>query len=402
MVAPSLEELGLRVLHFDCFSGISGDMVLGALVDLGLPQELLINAISSLTLPIQVEVERVKRCGFAATKVNIIAQDEEHYRFLPDVEAILDRADVTTQARELAKRIFRKLAEAEAASHGMPLEKVHFHEVGALDSIADILGAAVGLDHFQPQFITSSPVPTGIGTVKGAHGLMPIPAPGTAALLKGIPIAPSDVKFELTTPTGAAILASVVNEYSPSLNMTIMAQGSGAGTKDFLDRPNILRLFLGESKPSPSQADIDHVMILETNLDDCTGEIIGYTVDELFKAGALDVFTQSIHMKKQRPGVLLTAISTPEKVETLQQIIFRETGTFGIRQTPAHRRKLQREMIVVPTPWGNMKAKRGFMANGFELITPEYEECARVARQHNLPLRHVYDTIRSACAAQAK
>jgi pyridinium-3,5-bisthiocarboxylic acid mononucleotide nickel chelatase len=378
----------LRTAHFDCFSGISGDMVLGALLDAGVPEVAIRDTLSSLNLPIQVEVEKVKRCGFAATKVNIIAQDEETYRFLPDVYAILDKAAITTKQRDLAKRIFLRLAEAEAASHGMPLEKVHFHEVGALDSIADILGAAVGLDLLQIDEFTSSPVPTGTGTVKGAHGIMPIPAPGTAALLKGVPIAPSDVKFELTTPTGAAILTSITSRYTASPEMTIQQIGTGAGTKDFLDRPNILRLFIGET--SARNVGIDTVAILETNLDDTTGEILGYTTELLFQAGALDVFTQPIQMKKQRPGVILTAIAKPEHVLKLEAIIFRETGTFGIRKSLSQRTILQRTIEKIQTPWGEVRVKRGVNSSGFVIITPEYDDCAEIARQHGLPLREVF------------
>jgi pyridinium-3,5-bisthiocarboxylic acid mononucleotide nickel chelatase len=384
----------LRIAHFDCFSGISGDMVLGAVIDAGVPAQAISDAINSLQLPIQIEIERVKRCGFAACKVNIIAQDEESYRFLPDVEIILDKAKITESQRLLAKKIFRKLAEAEAASHGMPLERVHFHEVGALDSIADILGAAVGLDLLNVEKFTSSPVPTGCGTVKGAHGLMPIPAPGTAALLKGVPIAPSDVKFELTTPTGAAILATVVSDFTASPGMTIESIGSGAGTKDFMDRPNILRLFVGES--SAQNVDKDTVVVLETNLDDISPEIIGYTTVILFAAGAYDVFTQPILMKKQRPGVLLSVICHPKKVETIENILFRETGTFGIRQSRLQRSILQREMRKVSTPWGEVRVKVGSRSQAAVISTPEYEDCASIAREHGIPLREVYEVVRQA------
>src|SRR6185312_5680175 len=229
----------VRVAHFDCFSGISGDMVLGALLDSGVDAAAIRAALESLGLPIQLEIERVKRCGFAATKATVIAEDQENYRFLPDIEAILARGRLTEKQRGLALGIFRKLAAAESAAHGLPLERVHFHEVGALDSIADIVGAAVGLDLLGVERFTSSPVPPGSGSVKGAHGIMPVPTPGTAELLKGVPLATSSVKGELTTPTGAAILTSVVTEFTSSPAMTIERIGSGAGTKDFLEQPNI-------------------------------------------------------------------------------------------------------------------------------------------------------------------
>jgi len=244
---PGDQGAGLRVAHFDCFSGISGDMVLGAVIDAGVSPDVIRAALDSLGLPITLEIEKVKRCGFAATKATVVAADQEDYRFLPDVEAILAKGDLTPKQRELATAIFRKVAVAESVAHGMSLERVHFHEVGALDSIADIVGAAVGLDRLGVERFTSSPVPTGTGTVKCAHGIMPVPTPGTAELLKGVPLAQSTVKGELTTPTGAAILTTVTSGFTASPAMTIERIGHGAGTKDFIDQPNILRLFVGTS-----------------------------------------------------------------------------------------------------------------------------------------------------------
>ncbi len=381
----------MKVAHFDCFSGISGDMVLGAIIDAGVPSEAIRAALDSLGLPIKLEVDRVIRCGFAATKVTIEAADQEDYRFLPEVEASLAKGSLTTKQRELALAIFRKIATAEAAVHGMPLERVHFHEVGALDSIADIVGAAVGLDLLRVEQFTSSPVPTGIGTVKAAHGVMPVPTPGTLELLKGVPLAVSKVEFELTTPTGAAILTSVVTEYTTSPAMTIERVGHGAGTKDFLDRPNILRLMVGTSeKPG---VEIDTVIVLETNLDDVTPEILGFCTERLFAAGALDVFVVPGLMKKGRPGFMVSVISEPARAADLEAVLFRETATFGIRRHTAERSKLGRGAITVETPWGPVKAKRGWRS-GFEIITPEYEDCARVAREYGVPLRDVYAAVR--------
>lgn len=385
----------VRVAHFDCFSGISGDMVLGAVLDAGIPADAIRAALDSLGLPIKLEVERVKRCGFAATKATVEAADQEDYRFLPDIEAILAKAAITAKQRELATRIFRKIAVAEAAAHGMPLERVHFHEVGALDSIADIVGASVGLDLLGVERFTSSPVPTGTGSVKAAHGVMPVPTPGTLQLLKGVPLAPSKVEFELTTPTGAAILTAVVTEYTASPDMTVEQVGHGAGTKDFLDRPNILRLMVGTTQANPGRkaggdSDADTVVVLETNLDDAAPELIGYCTERLFAAGALDVFAVPAQMKKNRPGVLLTVICEPPRAIELEAILFRETATFGVRRHTAERSKLRREAVTVETPWGPVRAKRGWRADGFEVVTPEYDDCARVAREQNVPLRDVY------------
>ena len=409
----------MRVAHFDCFSGISGDMTLGALIDAGVDPDAIRAVLDSLGLPITLEVEKVKRCGFAATKATVEAADQEDYRFLPDVEAILAKGNLTPRQRDLAARIFRKVAEAESVAHGMPLERVHFHEVGALDSIADIVGAAVGLDLLGVERFTSSPVPTGTGTVKCAHGIMPVPTPGTAELLKGVPLAPSAVKGELTTPTGAAILTAVASEFTASPAMTIERIGHGAGTKDFIEQPNILRLWVGTAVASggrkppvdpqeaeqgtgglrPPLAQTDTVTILETNLDDTPAEVIGYCFERLLAAGALDVFAVPIQMKKNRPGVLLSVIADAAMVPALEAILFRETATFGVRRTVAERSKLVREAVTVPTPWGPVQAKRGRRSDGFEVLSPEYEDCARVAREHGVPLREVYAAVRGSQGA---
>ena len=384
----------MKVAHFDCFGGISGDMVLGAVIDAGVPADALRAMLASLNLPISLDVEAVKRCGFRATKATIKAADEESYRFLPDVQKIIAAGSLTPKQRELATTIFTKLAHAESTAHGMPLERVHFHEVGALDSIADILGAAVGLDLLGVERFTSSSVPTGSGTVKCAHGIMPIPTPGTLELLKGVPLSAFTAKGELTTPTGAAILTSVATEYTDTPAMTVERVGVGAGTKDFLTHPNILRLLVGEANPDRGGGgERDTVTVLETNLDDCSPELIGYAAERLFAAGALDVFTVPVQMKKGRPGVLLSVIVSPDSAAECERILFRETGTFGVRRHTATRSKLQREAVTVDTPFGPVQAKRGWR-EGVEVLTPEYEDCARVAREKGVPLRAVYEAVR--------
>ncbi|MBX9626569.1 MAG: nickel pincer cofactor biosynthesis protein LarC [Gemmataceae bacterium] len=388
----------MRVAHFDCFSGISGDMVLGAVIDAGVPAEAIRAALDSLGLPITLEVEKVKRNGIAGTKATVTAPDQEEYRFLPDVEAIIAKGALTDRQRATALAVFRKLAAAEAAVHGMPVERVHFHEVGALDSIADIVGAAVGLDLLGVDTFTARSVPPGSGMVKCAHGLMPVPAPATAELLKGVPLATSAVKGELTTPTGAAILATVVTEYTDSPALTVERVGWGAGAKDFLEQPNLLRLLVGTtpepggSRP-PLAEETDTVVVLETNLDDAAPEVVGYAFDRLLAAGALDVFAVPILMKKNRPGVLLTVLAEPDKAAELEAILFRETATFGVRRTEARRSKLRREAVTVETPWGPVAAKRGWR-DGLEVLTPEYEDSARVARERGVPLREVYAAVR--------
>src|SRR4051812_13385756 len=344
-------------------------MTLGALIDAGVDAGAVRDAVDSLGLPVRLEVARVRKGGFAATQVRVEAPEEPPHRHLPQVEDILGRGRLTARQRDLALRIFRRLAEAEAAVHGMPLEKVHFHEVGALDSIADIAGAAVALDLLGPDRVTSRPVPTGGGMVKCAHGLMPVPAPGTAELLKGVPLAHSDIKAELTTPTGAAILTSVVEEWVEQPVMTVERIGCGAGQRDLLEQPNILRVFVG-SAAGANQAERDRVQLLETNLDDVTGEVIGYCCERLLEAGALDVFCTPIRMKKNRPGVLLSVLAEEAKAAELEMILFRETGTFGVRRSAAERTKLQREALTVRTPWGPVQGKRGWREGWPGVFTP--------------------------------
>jgi len=321
-------------LHLDCFSGISGDMTLGALIDAGVDPRAIRGALDSLGLPITLEIERVKRNGIAATAVTVVAPDQEEYRFLPDVEAILAKGMLTSRQRDLALAIFRKLAVAEATVHGMPVDKVHFHEVGALDSIADIAGSAVALDLLKVERITCRSVPPGSGSVKCAHGLMPVPAPATAVLLQGMPLAKSPVTGELVTPTGAAILATVVNEFTDQPAMTVQRIGCGAGKKDFWEQPNVLRVFVGESTSSPTADESDTVTVLETNLDDLSPELIGYCFEQLFAAGALDVFTIPVQMKKNRPGVLLTVIAPGDGSAILGDDSVPRDG--HLRHSPAH------------------------------------------------------------------
>jgi uncharacterized protein (TIGR00299 family) protein len=387
----------MRVAHFDCFSGISGDMTLGALIDAGVDAEAVRTAVASLGLPITLKIDKVRKGGFAATYVQVEAPDEHKHRHLHHVEEILARGSLSARQRELALRIFRRVAEAEAAVHGVPIEKVHFHEVGALDSIADIAGAAVALDLLGAERFTSRPVPTGRGMVKCAHGMMPIPAPGTAELLKGAPLAPSAIEAELTTPTGAAILTTVVQEWTETPAMTIDRIGHGAGTRNLSEQPNILRVFVGEAAASVACGlATDQVWVLETNLDDVPAEVIGYCYDALFSAGALDVFTVPIFMKKNRPGVMLSVLCPETALAAVEDVLFSETGTLGVRRHATTRHKLHRKEHTVETPWGPIRGKLGWREGGAMVFSPEYEDCARMAREQKLPLREVYERAQRA------
>jgi uncharacterized protein (TIGR00299 family) protein len=389
---PHYTMAGMRVLHFDCFSGISGDMTLGALVSLGVPPEVIHGALAQLQLPVRVEFEAVKRCGFAAIHARVIAEEDvAHHRHLRDIEGILNQSRLPEEVRQLAGRIFRRLASAEATVHGQPVETVHFHEVGALDSIADIVGVAAGLCWLRAERYSASPVPTGYGQIRGAHGWMPIPAPGTLELLKGVPLAPSQIEAELTTPTGAAILTTLVQEWTPTPALTVQRVGYGAGSRDFPDRPNILRLILGTTSGLSGVVE-ETIAVLETQLDDVSPQVLAYCQEQLFAAGALDVVLQPVYMKKNRPGTLITVLARPESVASLEAILFRETPTLGIRHYICTRHKLPRQQAEVQTPWGNVRGKIIHLPAGQVRFAPEYEDCARIARQTGLPIHIVRET----------
>src|SRR3954471_331961 len=383
----------VRVGYFDCFSGISGDMTLGALIDAGVDLRAIQAAVASLGLPCELTFETVRRGGFRATYARVETPHEHAHRHLHHIEALIDRSTLTPRQNELAKRIFRRLGEAEAAVHGIALEKIHFHEVGAVDSIVDIVGAAVGLDLLGVDRFEASPVPPGRGSVQAAHGRMPLPAPGTAELLRGVPLADSAVEMELTTPTGAAILTTVVESFGPLPALTIEAIGLGAGTREIPGQANILRLFLGQvAIPAAS----DRVWVLETNLDDIPGEIVGYTTTQLMAAGALDAFLTPVLMKKNRPGVMVTVLCDESQIPAMEEILFRETTTLGIRRYPVSRHKLKRRGAEVTTPFGVVKGKLGWLEGRPPTFSPEHDDCARIAAERGVALRAVYEAAQAA------
>lgn len=385
----------MRLAYFDCFSGIAGDMTLAALVDAGVDARAIQSAVASLGLPCELTFETVKRGGFRANYAKVVTAPEHAHRHLRHIEAMIDRSTLTPRQNELAKRIFRRLGEAEAEAHGTDIQKVHFHEVGAVDSIVDIVGSAVGLDLLGVDRFESSPIPPGRGTIRAAHGRMSLPAPATATLLKGIPLAESPVEFELTTPTGAAIISTVAEAFGPLPPMTVEVIGLGAGTKEFPEHANIVRLFVGTAR-LPASA--DRVWVLETNLDDLPGEVVGYATTQLMAAGALDAYVTPIQMKKNRPGVMITALCDESKIGDMEAILFRETTTLGIRRYPVSRHKLKRQAAEVETPFGVVKGKLGWLEGRPPTFSPEYEDCARVAREQGAPLRDVYQAAHTAYA----
>ncbi len=378
----------MRIAYLDCASGISGDMTLGALVDVGVPLEAINAAVASLGLPgVQLVAREVKKLGFRATQVTVEHEPEHKHRHLHHIEAILEVGRLTPRQKEIALAIFRRLAEAEAKVHGTTVEKVHFHEVGAVDSIADIVGAAVGWDLLGAERLVVSPIPTGTGRITIAHGEINVPAPATAELLRGIPLAASTVEAELTTPTGAAIVATLAGEFGPLPAMTVEKIGYGAGQRDLPQQANVLRLLVGEAA-APEEADT--VVILETNLDDASGEVIGHCIGKLWGAGVLDVYTTAIQMKKNRPGVKLSVLCRADQVAAAEATVFRETGTLGIRRWTAARHILPRESREVQTAWGTVEGKLSRRADGSVHFSPEYEACRRIADERGVPLREVY------------
>lgn len=378
----------MRIAYLDCASGISGDMMLGALVDVGVDLGQLNAAIESLGLPgCRLVAQETKKKGFRATQVQVQYEPEHAHRHLHHITAMIDRGRLTERQKDLARRIFTRLAEAEAKVHGTTIEKVHFHEVGAADSIADIVGSAVGWDLLGVDRVVASPVPTGTGKIKIAHGECSVPAPATAELLRGVPLAESSVPFELTTPTGAAILTTLAHSFGPLPPMTMERIGWGAGQRDLEQQPNLLRLIVGTVEQA---AQGDQVWVLETNLDNISGEWIGYCMARLWDAGALDVYTTAIQMKKNRPGVKLSVLCQAGEIQAIEAILFAETTTLGIRRWPVSRHTLARRALTVQTPWGAVEGKVGWFS-GEARFAPEFESCRQIAETQRVPLRAVYE-----------
>jgi hypothetical protein len=389
----------MRIAYLDCASGISGDMTLAALVDAGVDLAAVQSGIDSLGLPsCRLSVAEVKKRGFRALQLTVEHEPEHKHRHLHHITEMIDRSTLSAPQRELATRVFRRLAEAEAKVHGTTVGKVHFHEVGAVDSIADIVGSAIAWDLLGVSRIVCSPVPTGSGFVEIAHGRCSIPAPATAELLRGVPLADFAVEGELTTPTGAAIVSALVDEVGPLPAMTIERVGYGAGQKDF-QHPNLLRLIVGETTPAARAEDTgsptaDAIVLLETNLDDATGEAIGHCIQRLWAAGALDVSTTSLTMKKNRPGISLAVQCRPAGADELASIVFRETTALGLRRSTVSRMILPRRPAAVETEFGTIAGVVATLPDGGERFSAEYEACAAAAQQHSVSLEAVQHAAR--------
>jgi pyridinium-3,5-bisthiocarboxylic acid mononucleotide nickel chelatase len=438
----------MKILYYDCFSGISGDMNLGALIDIGVDKNYLINELLKLNIcGYELNIKRDVKNGISGTKVDVILKhnhsqyedhkhehhddhsniirhehDHEHnnhnhekshvhetfhdhqHRNLKDIESIIEFSSLNQNVKNISLKIFKKVAEAEAKVHNKSIEEVHFHEVGAVDSIVDIVGAAICFDYLKVDKIKCSTVEVGSGFVKCAHGLLPIPAPATAEILKDTPIK-SNISFEATTPTGAAILAYAVDQFTDSKNFSIKRVGYGIGTKDNKDVPNMLRVFIGEEKLMDESngecKDIDtdflqdEVEVIECNIDDMNPEMYEYVMELLFANGALDVYMTPIIMKKERPGVKLNVLYTSDKEEIIKKIVLMQTTTLGFRKYKAERNMLKREFAKVKTKYGKITVKNAYYNGKIIKSKPEYEECKKIALDNNININEIYKEVLS-------
>lgn len=385
----------MRIAYFDCFSGISGDMVLGAMLDAGVDIESVKRELMKLYLDgYEIRVSKVDRNGLAGTKVDIVVDKEKHIHSANygDIKKIIEKSGLSERIKNDSIRIFKRIAEAEAKIHNTPIDNIHFHEVGAVDSIIDVVGAAVCIDLLAIDEIISSPVNTGSGTVKTEHGLLPVPAPAAAEMLRGFPFYSSDIKFELATPTGVGIITVMAKEFNLMPLMKTTAIGYGAGSSNFLNLPNVLRIVIGETY---NPLECDSVIVIESNIDDMNPQFYDHIIDRLFEGGALDVFLTPIIMKKNRPAVKISILADKDNTDRLADILLKETTSFGLRMHSVGRIKLEKEIKTIETEYGNVKVKIGKRGGRTINIAPEYEDCKRIAKERGVPIMEVYEKTRS-------
>lgn len=377
-----------RVAYFDASAGASGDMVLGALIDLGLPLEALRAELGKLPLGgYRLEARRVHRASLQATKLDVIVEEahgHEHGHGLRDILELLERSDLEAEVRQRAAQLFRRLAEAEAGVHGTTPEEVHFHEVGAVDSIVDVVGAAIGLRWLRADRIVASALNLGGGSVVVEHGRLAVPAPATARLVQGAPVF-GDGDFERLTPTGALLVTSYANAYGALPPMRLEASGSGAGTHDDARRANVFRILVGSSEAGASE----RILVLECEVDDMSPQLFGPLVERLLAAGAQDAYLTPVHMKKGRPGILISVLATPERRQAVEELLFAETTTLGVRYQEWGRTTLEREVVVVETPYGSVGVKVGRRGGRVYNAQPEFEDCQRAAEEKGVPVKEV-------------
>ena len=383
----------MTTLYFDCFAGASGDMILGAMMAAGVDPEFLRQQLSLLPVSgFSIDFETVDRSGLSATYARVETAHEHSHRSLADIKEIIHGSDLSDAVKQRAVQIFTRLAEAEARVHNEPIDHVHFHEVGALDAIVDVVGAAICFEALQIERFVCSPLHVGSGMVKMAHGHFPIPPPAVAELLKGVPFYATEIKGELLTPTGAAIITTVCSEYGPIPEMKTDATGYGAGTREYQDFPNVLRVMLGETASTTDE----RLWMLETNLDDASPQIIGHVMDRVLELGALDCFFTPVQMKKNRPGVLLSVLCGREEKEAVMKLLFTETTTLGVRSYEVTRRALERSVVTVETQYGPIDVKVAHLDGRVVNEMPEFEQCKQAAAKANVPLKIVEDATRVA------
>ena len=391
----------MKQAYFDCFSGISGDMTLGALVDAGVPLDHLRNELRSLDVPgWEISGERVWKNGMAATCIKVSAEDTQTHRSLATIVDILEKSKLAPAVRAQAAAIFKKLGEAEATVHDVPLEKIHFHEVGAVDAILDITGACIGFAALGIDKFACSPLNVGGGTAKMAHGVLPVPAPATARLLLQKPTYSNGVQKELVTPTGAAIVATLCDSFGPQPTMSVSAIGYGAGTAELEHQPNVLRLMVGDAAQVSAGLYDETIRVLEANLDDMNPQLYGYFSEKALAAGALDVFATPAQMKKNRPGMLVTVLCRQQDAGKFSEMLFAETTTLGVRSHDVQRRILPREWVKVSTQFGEVRVKVARLNGHIEHAAPEFDDCRKLAEEKNVPLQRILEeALRSFAAA---
>lgn len=380
--------------YFDCFSGISGDMTLGALVDAGLPLEVLRAELAKLNLPgYTLSSEKVRRSGISATKVHVVLDEKDQpARHLADISRIINGSSLSPVIQQKSLAIFHRLAEAEAKVHGTTPDRVHFHEVGAVDALVDIVGSVIGLEHLGITEIIGSPVNVGSGTVHTAHGKLPVPAPATVELLRNIPLYSSSITFELTTPTGAAIVSTLAASFGLLPQMKVDRIAHGAGNKDFSHTPNVLRLMIGELLPAYGE---DRSTLIETNIDDMNPQLYDHVIERLLAQGAQDAYLTPIIMKKGRPAILLSVLCDRMNTDAVLDTLFRETTSIGVRIGETGRKKLQREVRQVETSYGTVRVKVSRRGDEIMTVTPEYGDCKMLAEEKKVPLKSVIEEAKA-------
>lgn len=384
----------MKALYLDLIAGASGDMFLGALIDAGASADTLSEHLEGLHLDeFKLQTQKVIKNGFQATKVDVLVGKQPPERHLPEILGIIKQSSLPASIQERAEGIFLHIGKVEAGIHNKNLEQIHLHELGGTDTIVDVTGTLLALDMLEISRVYASPIPVGSGFIEGAHGQIPLPAPATLGLLQGLPIYGLDIQAELVTPTGAALLAGLVDEFGPPPAMVLDSVGYGAGTRE-LPIPNLLRVLIGT--PSTKDEQIEKLIMLETNLDDQNPEIYSYVMERLFQSGALDVCMVPIQMKKNRPGVQIQVLADPAQSEALKKVLFRETTTLGIRERQVDRYALPRETHRVSTPYGEVRLKITQIPGGEIKISPEYEDCRKLAVEKDIPLRDIYQAAISA------